>query len=124
MYARCYIEDPFHIVRANHEYLNLLLVGNIESLVVDAFEAVLNDCISLLLNLKDMLVQFDVLRTHSLTIDYDIARNSLCGIVYHMLLIDKTIHHGSETHEHLDTMSVVFILEDGFRQLHVKVEER
>ena len=75
--------DPSLVVCASHECLGLLLRGDIEYLVVDAFEAAFDNCLSLLLCLKDTLVQIDVLHTHSFTIDHDIARNSLCCILYH-----------------------------------------
>ena len=117
-------QDPSLVVRASHECLGLFLRCDIESLVVDALEAAFDHCISLLLCLKDTLVQFDVLYAHSLTIDYDIARNSLCCTVYYMLLINQAVHLRSQTNELGDTMSVVLVLEDGTRQLLVEVEKR
>ena len=41
-----------------------------------------------------------------------------------MLLINQTIHLGSQTNELGDAMPVVFVLEDRSRQLLVEVEER
>ena len=118
------VQDPLLVVCANHECLGLLLRADIEGLVVDALEAAFDHCVFLLLCLKDALVQFDVLHTHSLSIDHHVARYSLCCIVYHMLLINQTVHLRSKPHELRDTMSVVLILEDGSRQLLVEVEER
>ena len=109
------VQDPSLVVCASHECLGLFLRADIESLVVDAFEAAFDHCISLLLYLKDALVQIDVLHAHPLTIDHDIARNSLCCVVYHLLLIDQTVHLRSKSHELRDAMSVVLILEDGSR---------
>ena len=118
------VQDSSLVVCASHECLGLFLCADIEGLVVNAFEAAFDHCIFLLLCLKDTLVQIDVLHAHSLTIDHDIARNSLCCIVYHMLLINQTVHLRSQSHELRDAMSVVLILEDGSRQLLVEVEER
>ena len=117
-------QDPSLVVRASHECLGLLLRDDIESLVVDAFKAVFDHCISLLLCLNNTLVQIDVLYAHSLTIDHDVARCSLCCVVHHMLLIDKTVHLRAQSHEPRDAMPVMLILEDGSRQLLVEVEER
>ena len=118
------VQDPTLVIRASHECLGLLLRGNIEGLIVDAFEAAFDYCIFLFLCLKDTLVQIDVLHAHPFSVDHNVARNSLCCIVHYMLLIDKTVHLRSQTNELCDTMSVVFILEDGSRQLLVEVEER
>ena len=118
------VQDPSLVVRTSHKYLGLFLCGDIEGLVVDALEAALDHCISLLLCLKDTLVQFDVLHTHPLSIDHHVARNSLCCIVYYMLLINQAVHLRSQTNQLHDTMSVVFILEYGSRQLLVEIEER
>ena len=81
------VQDSSLVICTSHKGLGLLFRGNIESLVVDALEAAFDHCISLLLGLKNTLAQFDVLHAHSLTIDHDIARNSLCCIVYDVLLI-------------------------------------
>ena len=118
------VQDPSLVVCTSHECLGLLLRGDIEGLVVDSFEASFDLCIFLLLCLKYMLVQIDVLHAHSLSIDHHIARNSLRCIVYDVLLINQSIHLRSQSHELRDTMSVVLILEDGSRQLLVEVEER
>ena len=117
------IQDPSLVIRASHECLGLLLRADIEGLVVDTLEATFDDCISLLLCLKNTLVQIDVLHAHSLSIDHHIARNSLCRIVYHMLLINQTVHLWSQSHELRNAMSVVLVLEYGSRQLLVEVEE-
>ena len=82
-------QDPSLVICTSHECLGLFLRADIESLVVDALEAAFDDCISLLLCLKDTLVQFDVLHAHPLSIDHNIARNALCCIVYHLLLIHQ-----------------------------------
>ena len=116
-------QDPSLVVCASHECLGLFLRGDVESLVVDALEDALDHCISLLLGLKDALVQLDVLHAHSLSIDHYIARNSLCCVVYYMLLINQTVHLRSQSHELRGTMSVVLILEDGSRLLLVEIEE-
>ena len=118
------VQNPSLVVCASHECLGLFLRTDIEGLVVDAFEAAFDHCIFLLLCLKDALVQIDVLHAHSLTIDHHIARNSLCCIVYHMLLINQTVHLWSQSHEFSDAMPVMLVLEDGSRQLLVEVEER
>ena len=117
------VQDPSLLVRTSHECFGLFLRADIESLVVDTLEAAFHHCVSLLLCLKDTLVQIDVLHAHSLSIDHHIARNSLRCIVYHMLLIDQTVHLRSQSHELRDAMPVVLILEDGTRQLLVEVEE-
>ena len=72
------IQDPSLVVRASHEGLDLLLRCDIEGLIVDSLEAAFDHCILLLLCLKETLVQFDVLHAHPFTIDYDIARYTLC----------------------------------------------
>ena len=118
------VQDPSLVIRASHECLDLFLRTDIEGLVVDALEAAFNHCISLLLGLNNTLVQLDVLHTHSLSIDNDVARNSLCCIVYHMLLINQAIHLWSQSNKLRNAMSVVLILEYGSRQLLVEVEER
>ena len=118
------VQDPSLFVRSNREGLGLFLRADIESLVVDALEAALDHCIFLLLCLKNTLVQIDVLYNHPFSIDHDIARNSLCCIVYHMLLINQAVHLWSKSHELRDAMSVVLILQDETRQLLVEVEER
>ena len=117
-------QDPFLVVRACHECLGLLLRADIEGLVVDSLEAAFDHCLSLLLCLNNTLVQIDVLHSHHLTIDHDIARYSLCCVVYHLLLIDQTGYPWSQTNELRDAMSVVFVLKNGSRQLLVEVEER
>ena len=117
-------QDPSLVVCASHECLGLFLRCDIEYLVLDALEAAFDHCIFLLLCLKDTLVQFIVLHAHPLTIDHNVARYSLRCIVYHMLLINQAVHLWSQTNELRDAMSIVFILEDGSRQLLVEVEER
>ena len=117
-------QDLSLVICARHECLDLFLRADIEGLVVDALEAAFDHCIFLLLCLEDTLVQIDVLHAHSLTIDHDIARNSLCCIVYYMLLINQTVHLRSKSHELRDAMSVVLVLEDRTRQLLVEIEER
>ena len=118
------VQDPTLVIGARHKCLGLLLRADIEGLVVDAFEAAFDHCILLLLCLEDTLVQVDVLHAHSLTIDYHIARNSLCCVVYHMLFINQAVHLRSQSNELRDAMSVVLVLEDGTRQLLVEIEER
>ena len=115
------VQDPTLIVRASHECLCLFLRADIESLDVYTFEATFDYCISLLLCLKYMLVQFDALHAHSLTVDYHIARYSLCCIVYNMLFIDQAVHLRSESYELGNAMSVVFILEYWPKQLLVEI---
>ena len=83
------VQDPSLVVYASHECLGLFLRADIEGLVVNALEAAFDHCIFLLLCLNNTLVQIDVLHAHSLTIDYHIARNSLCCIVYYLLLINQ-----------------------------------
>ena len=109
------VQDPTLVVCASHECLGLFLRGDIEGLVVDALEAAFDHCIFLLLCLKYTLLQFDVLHTHSLSIDHHIARNSLCCVMHYMLLINKTVHLRSKSHELRDTMFVMLVLEDGTR---------
>ena len=118
------VQDPSLVICASHEYLGLFLRADIEGLVVDALEAAFHHCISLLLCLEDALVQIDVFHAYPLTIDNDVARYSLCCVVYDVLLIDQTVHLWSQSNELRDAMSVVFVLEDGSRQLLVEVEER
>ena len=117
-------QDPSLVVRASHKGLSLFLRADIESLVLDALETALDHCISLLLGLKDALVQFDVLHVHPLTVDHHIARNSLCCVVYYVLLINQALYLRSQSDELRDAMFVVLVLEDGTRQLLVEVEER
>ena len=107
------VQDPSLVICASHECLGLLLRGDIESLVVDTLEVAFDHCIFLLLCLKNTLVQIDVLHTHSLSIDHHIARNSLCCIVYHMLLINQAVHLRSQSNELGDTMSVMLVLDMG-----------
>ena len=82
------VQDPTLVVCASYECLGLFLCADFKFLVADTFEGALDDCILTTLGLKNMLVQIDVLHTYSLTINYHITCNSLCRIVYHMLLID------------------------------------
>ena len=117
------VQDPSLVICASLECLGLFLHGDIESLVVNTLEAAFDHCISLLLCLKDTLVQIDVLHAHPLSVDHDIARNSLCCVVYYMLLIDQTVHLRSQSYELCDAMSVMLVLKDGTRQLLVEVEE-
>ena len=107
------VQDPSLVVRASHKCLGLLLRADIEGLVVDSLEGAFDHCIFLLLCLKDAFVQLDVLHTHPLSIDHDVARNSLCCVVYDVLLINKTVHLWSQSNKLCDAMSVVLILEDG-----------
>ena len=118
------VQDPSLVIRAIQECLGLFLRGNVEGLVVDTFEAAFDHCISLLLCINNTLVQFDVFHAHSFTIDHDIARNSLCCVVYDVLLINQAIHLRSQTNKYRDTMPVMLILEYGTRQHLVEVEER
>ena len=118
------VQDPSLVICASHECLGLFLRTDIESLVVDALEAAFDHCIFLLLCLNNTLVQIDVLHAHFLSIDHNIARNSLRCVVYHMLLIDQAVHLRPQTNELGDAMSVVLVLEYGTRQLLVEVEER
>ena len=92
-----------------------------EFLVVYTFEAAFDDCILLLLCFKYTLVQIDVLHAHSFSIDYDVARYTLCCVVYYMLLINQAVHLWSESHELRDTMSVMLVLEYWSRQLLVEI---
>ena len=119
-----FFQDPHLVVRACHECFGLFLRADVEGLVVDALEAAFDHCISLLLYLKDALVQLDVLHTHPLSIDHHIARYSLCCIVYHMPLINQAVHLRSQSNQLGDAMSVVFVLKYGSKHLFVEVEER
>ena len=116
-------QDPSLVVRASHKGLSLFLRADTESLVLDALETALDHCISLLLGLKDALVQIDILHTHPLTIDHNIARNSLRCVMHYILLINQSVYLRSQSHELRDAMSIMLILEDGSRQLLVEVEE-
>ena len=107
------IQDSSLVIYASYKCLGLFLCADIESLVIDAFEAALNDCVPHTLGLKNTFVQFDVFHAHSLPIDYHISGYPLCCILYHMLLINQTIHLGSESHELRDAMPVVLIFENG-----------
>ena len=118
------VQDPSLVIGARHECLGLFLRADVEDLVVDAFEGAFDHCIFLLLCLKNTLVQIDVLHAHPLSIDHHVARNSLCCVVYYMLLIDQAVHLRYKSHELRNAMSVVLILEDGSRQFLVEVEER
>ena len=117
------VPDPSLVICASHECLGLFLRGDIEGLVVDALEAAFDHCIFLLLCLKYMLVQIDVLHNHPLSVNHHIARNSLRCIVYDVLLINQSVHLRSQSHELRDAMPIVFVLEYGSRQLLVEVEE-
>ena len=118
------VQDPSLVVCASHECLGLFLRADVESMVVDALEAAFDHCVFLLLCLNNTLVQIDVLHAHPLSVDHHVARNSLCCVVYHVLLINQTIHLRSKSHELRDAMSVMLVLEDGTRQLLVEIEER
>ena len=117
------ITDPSLVIVESHECLGLLLRADGEPLIVDSLENAIYHNILLTLCLEYTLVLIDVLYTHSLTIDYHVTRYALCRIVYYILLINQTIHLGSESHELGDVMSIVLVLEDGSRQLLVEVEE-
>ena len=118
------VQNPSLVVRSSHECLGLFLRGDVKCLVVDALEDAFDHCIFLLLGFNDALVLFDILNAHSLSIDHDVARHSLCCVVYHMLLIYKTVHLRSQSNKLRDAMSIVLILKDETRQLLVEVEER
>ena len=118
------VQDPSLVVCASHECLGLFLRADVEGLVVDALEAAFDHCIFFLLCLKDALVQFGVLHVHPLSIDHHVARNSLRGVMYYILLINQAVHLRYQTDELRDAMPVVLILKDGTRQLLVEVEER
>ena len=118
------VQDPSFVVCTSHECLGLLLRADVESLVVDALEAAFDHCIFFFLCLKDALVQFDVLHVHPLSIDHHVARNSLCGVMYYILLINQAVHLRYQSNELRDAMSVMLILEYRSRQLLVEVEER
>ena len=118
------VQNPSLVIRASHGCLSLFLCGDIEGLVVNAFEATFDHCIFLRLSLNNTLVQFDVLHAHSLSIDHHIARNSLCCIVHDMLLINEAAYLGSQTQELHDAMPVVFVFQNASKQLLVEVEER
>ena len=109
------IQDPSLVIRASHEGLGLFYHANCECLIVDAFECTIDHRILTTCGFKYTLVQFDVLHTHSLPIDYNIVRNILCRIMFYILLIDQTIHLGTESNELSDTMTVVLVLENGPR---------
>ena len=117
------ITNPFFVVRACHECLGLFLHADSEPLIVDEFETSFEDRIFLTFCLKYTLVQIDVLHTHSLTSDNDVPWNTLCCIVYYILLINQTLYIGSKSHELGDAMPIVLVLENGYRQLLVEVEE-
>ena len=118
------VQDPTLVVSASHEGFGLFFGGDIKVLVVDSLEAAFDYCISHYVCFKNTYVELDILHAYSLTIDHDIARNFLCCIVYHMLLINRTIHLWPKSHELCNAMSVVFFLEYRTRQLLVEVEER
>ena len=127
--SECYcmhvvVQYPSFVVLASLECLGLFLRGDIESLVVDAFETAYDYCISFLLCLKNTLVQIDILYIHFLSIDYHFASNTLRCIVYDMFLIDQTVHLRSQSHKLRDAMSIVFFLDYWTRQLLVEIEER
>ena len=117
------VQDPSLVICASHECLGLFLRADVEGLVVDTLEAAFHHYISLLLCLKDALVQFGVLHAHPLSIDHHVARNSLRGVMYYILLINQAVYLRYQTDELRDAMSVVLILKDGTRQLLVEVEE-
>ena len=50
------VQDSTLVVRASHNGLGLLICGDIEGLVVDAFEATFHHCVFLLLCFKNTLV--------------------------------------------------------------------
>ena len=106
------ITNPSLVICASHEYLGLFLRADSQPLIINSLESVIDHSIILTLSLKYMFVQIDVLYTHSLTIDYHIPWNPLCCIVYYILLINQTIHLGSESHEFSDAMSIVLVIED------------
>ena len=118
------IQDPTLVVSASHEGFGLFLRGDIKVLVVDLLETAFDYCISHYVCFKNTYVELDVLHAYSLTIDYHVPRYFLCCIMYHMLLINRTIHLWPKSHEFCDAMSVVFFLEYRTRQLLVEVEER
>ena len=117
---------PFLVVYATRESLGLFLRADIEHLNIDLLESAIDHHIILTLSLKNTLVQIDVLYTHSFTINCHIPWNSLCRIVYHILLINQTTHLESESHELCDEMTVVFVLEDrsGNFLLKLRKDER
>ena len=117
------IQDPSLVVPASHESLGLLHLADSETLIVDAFECTIDYSILHTLGIENPLVQINVLHAYPFTIDYHITRNSLCCIVYYVLLIYQTIHLGSESHELSDTIFIVLTLEDRSQQLLVEVEE-
>ena len=109
------VQDPSLVICTSHKGLGLLLRADIEGLVVYTLEGAFDDCVFFLFCLKNMLVQIDVHHTHSLTIDYHISWNTLCCVLYYLLLINQTIHLESESHELGNAMSVVLVFEDSTR---------
>ena len=122
IYAHCRPKS-ISFVHASPECLGLLHDANCECLIVNAFEFTVDHRIFLFLHLRYTLVQIDILHTHSFPIDCHVMWNSLWCIVYHMLLINQTIHLGSGSCQFGDAMSVVLVLQNGSRQLLVEVEE-
>ena len=116
--------NPSLVVRTRHEGLGLFLRGNIEAIVVNSLEEALDHCILTTLCFKGTFEKLEVLHTHFLTIDYHVARNNLCSVAYYTLLIHKTVHLRSQSNELSNTMSTVFDLQNGSRQLLVEFKER
>lgn len=91
---------------------------------MSVFATTLDYRILISLILKGTLVLLDVVQAYSFIVDYHVARNSARRIRCHMLLFYQAIHLRSQTNKLCYVMSVVFVLEDGSRQLLAQVEER
>ena len=114
------------VVRVSHEYPGLLLRANRESFLLMRLKLPSIIAFFLLSASRTYLNKSMFLHYFSLYIyvDYYITRNSLCCIVCYILLINQTIHLGSEFHILFDAISVVLTLENGSRQFLAEVEER
>ena len=60
------ITNPSLVVRGCYKCIGLFLRNDIEHLAINSLEGALNDCISLLVCLKDTLVHIDILHTRCL----------------------------------------------------------
>ena len=59
----------------------------------------------------------------SITVNHHVTKNTLCSIVNHIFLIDHTVHLGSKSYELHDSITIMFILENGSRYLLIEVDK-
>ena len=122
-YVNVVITDPTFVVCAYHQCIRLLHHVNCECLVVDVFECAVNHRIVLTTCFQYTFVQFDILHTHSTTLNHHNMRYTLDSIMHHVFLMHQAIYLRSKSYEFSDTMIIVFILVNRSWQFLIEIKE-